>query len=364
MRAVVVRSYGRAEDVLELVNDAPVPEPAPDEILVRVHATALNSVDCSARMGYGRNVFSTLWGELPLILGRDVSGTVEATGSKVTRFKPGDEVYAAPHIGCYAEYVTVKAEHAAGKPASLTHLEAASLPFVALTAWTALVEHAGLAPDNCAGKKVVIPRAAGGVGSFAIQLMKAWGAHVTGICSSRNVDLVKRLGADEVIDYTRQDFTQVLNHCDVALDTVGKPADFETMDGRQPNAGSPEDFDEKLMSVLKTDADAVYVTICSPRMVLTDRYGLEEGTRRAEAVYRERAAAQVLLGRRYHWSFCMPSGKALEEIAGLIDNGAIRPVVDRVFPLEEIAAAHLYCESGCVQGKIVINVDAKEYPCE
>lgn len=359
MRAVVVGSYGCAEEVLELVNDAPVPQPEPDEILVRVHATSINSVDCSARSGYGRNVFSTLWGELPLILGRDVCGTVEATGTEVSRFQPGDEIYAAPHIGCYAEYVTVKAEHAARKPASLTHLEAASLPFVALTAWTALVEHAGLTPDNCAGKRVVIPRAAGGVGSFAIQLMKAWGAYVIGICSSRNVDLVKRLGADEVIDYTRQDFTQVLSHCDVALDTVGKPEDFESMNGRQANAGSPENYDEKIMSILKTDADAVYVTICSPRMVLTDRYGLEEGTRRAEEIFKERAAAQAELGRRYYWSFCMPSGKALEEIAGLIDSGDIRPVVDRVFPLDDIAAAHNYCESGRVQGKIVINVNAE-----
>src|SRR5690606_24415913 len=113
MRSVQVHRYGPAEDVLTLVEDTPVPEPAPDEILVEAHATSVNPVDCSARAGYGRNIFSTLWGGLPLILGRDVSGVVVAVGRDVEAFAPGDEVYAAPHIGCYAEYVTVKAAHAA-----------------------------------------------------------------------------------------------------------------------------------------------------------------------------------------------------------------------------------------------------------
>src|SRR5690606_32534903 len=146
-----------------------VPRPAPDEIIIRAHATAVNPVDCTARSGYGRNIFSTLWGSLPLILGRDVAGEVAAVGNRVTSFAPGDEVYAAPHIGCYAQYVAVKAEHAARKPRNLDHIEAASLPFVALTAYTALVDHAGLTASSAAGKKIVIPRAAGGVGSFAVQ---------------------------------------------------------------------------------------------------------------------------------------------------------------------------------------------------
>ena len=356
MRAVRIRRYGPAAEVLELVTDAPVPAPGPDEILVRGRATAINPVDCTARSGYGRDVFRGLWGPLPLILGRDVSGTVAAVGAAVKEFAPGDEVYAAPHIGCYAEYVVVKAEHAARKPRNLDHLEAASLPFVALTAWTALVEHAGLSPGNAAGKRVIIPRAAGGVGSFAVQLMKAWGAHVIALCSGRNVELVRGLGADEVIDYGKTDFTQVARDCDVALDTIGKPSDFESMDGMRPNAGSAEDFDEKLMSVLKVNAGAVYVTICSPKLVLADRFGPEEGARRAEDTFRARAAAQAASGRRYHWSFFTPSGSALAEIARLVEDRAIRPVVDRVFPLEEMVAAHEYCESGRAQGKIVIDI--------
>jgi len=358
MRSVQVHRYGPAEDVLTLVEDTPVPEPAPDEILVAAHATSVNPVDCSARAGYGRNIFSTLWGGLPLILGRDVSGVVVAVGRDVEAFAPGDEVYAAPHIGCYAEYVTVKAAHAARKPGNLSHLEAASLPFVALTAITALRDHVGLGPHDCAGRRVVVPRAAGGVGSFAIQLLKAWGASVTAICSTRNVELVTRLGADIVVDYRRQDFSRALSDYDVALDTIGKPSDFEAMDGKRYNEGSPDDFDEQLLSVLKTHADAAYVTICSPKMVLTDRYGLEEGLRRAEEIYARRREAQRALGRRYYWSFFNPDGGALAEVAALVEAGRVQPVIDRVFPLEEMAAAHLYCESGRAQGKIVIDIAA------
>ena len=355
MRSVTLSRYGPAE-VLELRADTPVPEPARDELLVRVLATSVNPVDCTARNGYGRNIFSALWGELPLILGRDVSGVVAAVGLDVDGFAPGDEVYAAPHIGCYAQYVAVKAEHAALKPRNLSHRETASLPFVALTTITALTGHAGLAAANAAGRKIVIPRAAGGVGSFAVQLARAWGAQVAAICSTRNVELVRSLGAEVVVDYLERDFREVLSGYDVAFDTVGKPADFAAVEGKQYNAGSPEDFDERLMSVLKTHAGAVYVTICSPKMVLTDRYGLEEGSRRAELVYRQRAAAQEALGRRYHWSFFTPDGRALAEVAGLVEAGKIRPVIDRIFPLEEMAAAHAYCESGKARGKIVIDV--------
>ena len=356
MRAVRIERYGSAQEVLTLSNDTPVPQPADDEILVNVHATAINPVDCVARNGYGRNIFSTLWGELPLILGRDISGVVTAIGRKVVQFSTGDEVYAAPHIGCYAEYVTVKAEHAAFKPRNLNHQEAASLPFVALTTWAALVDKAGMNAGNCAGRKVVIPRAAGGVGSFAVQLMKAWGAFVAGICSTRNVELVDDLGADEVVDYRRQDFTSMLRDYDVALDTIGKPSDFKAMHDKSYIQGVEDDFDEKLLSVLKKNADAVYVTVCSPKMALTDQYGLDEGVRRAEEIYQQRAKAQKRHKRRYLWSFFRPDGRALAQIAGMVEADKIRPVIDRVYPLEEMVAAHQYCESGQAQGKIVINV--------
>lgn len=355
MRAVVMRRYGAA-DVLEVCDDVPVPEPASDEILLRVHASSVNPVDCTARAGYGSNIFSTLWGSLPLVLGRDVSGVVVDAGRDVEQFTPGDEVYAAPHIGCYAEYVAVKAQHAALKPRNLTHVEAASLPFVALTTYAALVSNAGMSADEYAGKRVVVPRAAGGVGSFAVQLLKAWGARVAAICSTRNVGLLAELGADVIVDYTKQDYRELLSDYDVAFDTVGRPGDFEAVEGTKYNSGNPPDFDERLMSVLKQHAGAVYVTICSPKMVLTDLYGLVEGTRRAQLVYEERRAAQEALGRRYCWSFFSPSGEDLTEVAALAEKRAIKPVIDSVFPLERMTAAHEHCESGRAQGKIVIEI--------
>ncbi|MCC5867014.1 MAG: zinc-binding dehydrogenase [Gammaproteobacteria bacterium] len=356
MRAVQIRRYGPAEQVLELVEDVPVPVPAADEILIRASATAINPVDCTARNGYGRHFFSSLWGDLPLILGRDVSGTVVAAGSEVRSFSAGDEVYAAPHIGCYAEYVVVKAAHAATKPRNLDHLQAAALPFVALTTWSALVDHAGLSPGNAHGLQAVIPRAAGGVGSFAVQLLKAWGAHVSAICSTRNVELVRALGADVVIDYTRQDFSELLRDQDLVLDTVGKPSDFETMEGPRPNAGSEEDFDDKLLNVLKRGNDAVYVTICSPKMMLTDSLGLQQGLQQAQKIFQQRAAVQQALGRRYCWSFFNPSGAALARISELVESGDIKPVIDSEFALEDMVAAHQRSESGRTQGKIVIRI--------
>ena len=148
----------------------------------------------------------------------------------------------------------------------------------------------------------------------------------------------------------------MLSGYDVALDTIGKPSDFETVGGEGFVEGFEDDFDEKLVSVLKKNADAVYVTICSPMMALTDRYGLDEGTRLAKEIFQQRAEAQQQNGRRYFWSFFHPSGQTLASIAGLVEANRIRPVIDRVYALEEIVAAHKYCETRQAQGKIVIDI--------
>ncbi|ANO50518.1 zinc-binding dehydrogenase [Woeseia oceani] len=356
MRAIVIEKYGAAADVLLYKTDIPTPTIADNEVLIEVHASALNPVDCAARAGYGQNIFKTMWGELPLVLGRDAAGVIVQVGKNVAGFKCGDEVYAAPHIGCHAEYVAVDASYIAKKPRNLSYLEAASLPFVALTAWTALVDNAGFSAENAAGKKVVIPRAAGGVGSFAVQLMKAWGAYVVGLCSERNFDFVRALGADEVIDYTKADFSAQLTAFDCAFDTVGRSSDFESADLRGATDPAGEHFDEKLMSMLKRDSGAAYVTVCSPKMALTDRHGLDEGIERARVIFEERSAAQEKLGRRYYWSFCNPSGAALTEISQLLEQGKILPLIDKVYRLEHMVAAHEYCESKQAQGKIAIDI--------
>lgn len=360
MKAVEIHEYGAARSVLRLNDNAPTPKPAADEILIENFGTSINPVDCAARSGYGRDFFSQVgWGELPQILGRDASGTVAATGSAVRGFKVGDPVYAAPPIGCYAEYVTVKAEHAARKPAILSHLEAASLPFIALTAWSALVVDVGLTPETAAGRKVAVTRAAGGVGSFAVQLLKAWGAEVAGICSTRNVDFVRQLGADTIVDYDREDFLDRLSGYDLVFDLVGRKSDFDEIDMDYKagfDAGEGAEYDSQLMSILRPDSDATYVTVCSPKVAFTNRFGFEEGLHRAEQEYEVRAKSAAARGPRYLWSFFKPDGHALREIAALVDAGKIRPVIDRVYPLQDIAAAHEYCESKKAQGKIVVDI--------
>ncbi len=360
MKAVEIHQYGAARDVLHFNPDAPRPTPAADEILIENKATSINPVDCAARSGYGQNFFSRLgWGELPMILGRDASGVVVAKGRDVSELEVGDEVYAAPPIGCYAEFVTVKAAHAALKPGNLDHCQTASLPFVALTAWTALVNEAGLTPETAAGKKVVVPRAAGGVGSFAVQLLKAWGAEVAAICSTRNIELVKSLGADTVIDYTAQDFRDHLQDYDLALDLIGRKSDFDELDNDYKGGTDTADgshYDEQLMSVLRRDEKAVYVTVCSPKVAFTNKYGYDEGIRRAGEEYEKRAAIAAQSGYRYIWSFFNPDAVSLTRIREMIEAERIKPVIDRCYSLADIVKAHEYCETKQAQGKIVIDI--------
>jgi NADPH:quinone reductase-like Zn-dependent oxidoreductase len=338
MRAVQFDRYGPARDVLSVREDAIVPAPAPGELLVEVVASSVNPIDCAVRGGYGSAFFEHVTGDRPPMRpGRDIAGIVAALGPAVNGFEIGAPVYAATLGGANAEFARIPAQWVAPKPRRLTFGEAASLPYVALTTWTALVTHAGLTRANARGKHVAIPRAAGGVGSFATQLAKAWGARVTAICSTRNVGLVRDLGADEVIDYEQQDPAQRLADVDIAFDTS-----FDT--------------ETTLLNALRTGADAAYVSIVTPKLTLIDELGLDEGLRRGEAFLAERVAAQRALGRRYYWSFAQPGGAALREIAELVDAGRIRPVIDREFALDEIVAAHEYCESGRAQGKIVVRV--------
>ena len=329
---------GPAREVLRVALDTPVPQPDADEILVRVVASSVNPIDCAVRSGYGRAYFELKTGNRPpMCPGRDVAGLVAAVGSRVRDFRPGDAVYAATLGNANAELVRVPEAWAAPKPASLSFAQAASLPYVALTTWTALVTHAGLTPENAPGKRVVIPRAAGGVGTFATQLVKAWGGEVAAICSTRNVALVRNLGADLIIDYTKQDPAAVLRDIDIGFDTS-----FDT--------------EEMLLDSLKIGADAAYVSIVAPKLKLIDEHGLEDGLRRGDALFADRVAAQRALRRRYYWSFAQPDGAALRQIGRLTDEGRIRAVIDRTFALDQIVDAHEYCESGQAQGKIVVRV--------
>jgi len=340
MRAVELKSFGSAQEVLTVVSDAHKPSPAPGEVLIEVRAASVNPVDCAIRRGYGRDVFRGK-GQVgtqafPIRLGRDAAGVIAALGEHVAGFSIGDRVYTAPTRATQAEFIVADALEVARMPPALDFIQAASLPFVAMTAWNALVGQVGVTPQAARGMRVLITRGAGGVGSFAIQLMKAWGAHVASTCSSRNVEFVRSLGADEVIDYARTRVQEALKDYDVVLD------------------GS-FDMETDLLQTLKTHANAAYVSITSPKVRLADEFGLEEGSRRAERLLAARVAEQARLGRRYFWGFMRPDGAALARVADLVSRGRIRPLVDRVFPLADVALAHEYCEGGMARGKIMLD---------
>ncbi len=341
MRAVEFYAYGPASQVLRVAEDALPPIPGASEVLIRVLAASVNPVDCAIRNGYGKDVFR-LKGQVgpepfPQRLGRDAAGVVQAVGANVKGFQAGERVYCAPTKACQANLIAVDASEVAHMPAGLSFLEAASLPFVALTAWSALVGQAGLDEASAHQKRILITRGAGGVGSFAIQLMKAWGAYVATTCRSRHVDYLRQLRPDHIVDYTQTPIPEAVSHIDVALD-------------------SSFDAQEAVLSTLKTHAGASYITIVSPKMRLIDEFGLKEGVRRADAQLAEKVHAQSLLGRHYYWGFMKPDGAALAKVTQRIESGQIRPLIDKVFPLEQIALAHEYCESGEAQGKIVIDM--------
>ncbi|TWF82831.1 NADP-dependent oxidoreductase [Kitasatospora viridis] len=307
MRAVTQKTFGGPE-VLEVV-ETERPTPLPGEVLVKVHASAINPVDTFVRSG----AFPLL-GEPPFVLGWDVSGVVvEAAGG--ARYEVGDEVYGMPFFprqaGGYAEYVAAPSRQFALKPASLDHVHAAALPLAALTAWQGLVDLAKIGE----GDKVVVHRAAGGVGHLAVQIAKARGAYVIALASAAREEFVRGLGADEVIDSRAVDFTSVLKDVDVVFDS---------------NAEG-----ERSLAVLREGGTLVTI--------------LEH--RDEELAAKVRAA-----GRRFVGVSVEPDYAGLEAIAALVDEGKIRPFVEQTFPLDEAGKAHALVEDGHVQGKIVLTV--------
>ena len=312
----------------------PDPELRDDDVLVQIHAASVNPLDLKIRDGKLKLVLPY---RLPFILGNDLAGVVVRVGSRVRRFKQGDEVYARPdkdRIGAFAEFISIKEDAVANKPEELTMEEAASIPLVGLTAWQALVERANLKT----GQKVLIHAGSGGVGTIAIQLAKHVGATVATTTSTANIDWVKRLGADIVIDYRKGDFETILQDYDVVLDTLGG----EVL--------------EKSLRVLKPGGKLISIS-GPPDPDFAKDIGSSWSLRLAMRLlsYRIRKKAN-----RHHVSysflFMRPSGDQLREIGSLIDSGIIRPVVDRVFPFESTKNALAYLEKGRAKGKVIVKV--------
>ncbi len=311
MRAIVQREFGGPE-VLELA-EVEKPEPGPTEVLVRVRGAGVNPVDWKTRAG---RAFAR---ELPLTIGWDVAGDVEAVGAGVTRFAPGDRVFGMPSFpvpaGGYSEYVTAPSRQFARTPAGLSDVEAAALPLAALTAWQALVDTAAVS----AGDRVLIHAAAGGVGHLAVQIAKGRGAHVIGTARAVHHPLLAELGVDEAIDYTSEDFAATVRDADLVLDLVGGDTALHSL---------PTLRDGGLLILVPSSG------------------GIE----------RVRAAAG---GRvRVTGILVEPDRTGIEAIAALVEQGGLRVRVARTFPLAEAGAAHALGERGEIGGgKVVLTVD-------
>lgn len=330
MKAFAVDRYGGPEALA--LRDLAEPEPGAGELLVAMRAASVNPVDFKIRSG---GVKVLVKDRFPLVLGCDVSGVVARVGPGVTRFAPGDEVFARlskDRIGAFAELVLVDEALAATKPSNLTHAEAASIPLVGETSLQALVEIGRLQK----GQRVLIHAGSGGVGTFAIQLARHLGATVATTASAKNRALVERLGASEFVDYRTQRFEEVVAPCDVVFDTQGG----ETL--------------ERSFRVVKEGG--VIVTIGGkPDAKFAKAYGLNPVIvfalgimmRKVTRLAREKRA-------RFEYLFMRPDGEELRALAALLEGGVIKPVLDRTFPFAETKEAVAYVEAGRAVGKVVV----------
>jgi len=332
MQAFVVERYGNNEGVRAIE----LPEPAVGErdVLVRIHAASVNPVDFKIREGKLKPVLRY---RLPFVLGSDLAGEVVRVGARVRDFKPGDAVYGRANkmrIGTFAEYIAISEDDIALKPDSLDMVAAAAIPLAGLTAWQAFVDQYKLRR----GQRVLIHAGSGGVGTLAIQIAKHLGAFVATTTSTANVGWVKSLGADEVIDYRKQDFARELSGYDLVLDTLGGEALEKSFDVLKPGgtiisiSGPPDPAFAK-------EIGANFVVSLAMRLLSSKVRKLAER-------------------RRMHYSFFFmrPSGKQLRKLAALVDAHELRPIVDRVFPFEETKAALDYVEAGHAKGKVVVRM--------
>lgn len=332
MQALLLERYGGPDSAR--LAEVPAPTIGDEDLLVAVRAASVNPLDLKTRGGKVRVLLPY---RLPIVLGNDLAGVVTQVGASVRDFQVGDEIYARldkSRIGAFAQMAAVRARDAAFKPAGTTFEQAASLPLVGLTAWQALVDIAQVRP----GQRVLIHAGSGGVGSIAIQLARHFGAQVLTTVGERNIALACDLGADVAIDYRRERFEDVARDCDMVLDSAGgdtlvrsfacvKPGGVVVSIGQTPSAAFARQWG------------------LNPLLVLA--IGLL--ARKAQAAARARKA-------RFEYLFMRPDGDQLAQIARLVQAGAVRPLVDRVYPLAQIHEALAYSESGRATGKVVIRI--------
>lgn len=318
MKAAFIQKFG-STDVLE-IGERPKPEIKPDQVLIEVHAASVNPRDCLIRSG--KYPIKISLPKFPMILGSDVAGVVAEVGTAIRKFKIGDEVYAMQTafggFGAYAEFMAIKESAVGLKPKNMSFEEASAVPCAGLTAWQALLHDCKLKPRQT----VLIVGASGSVGSFGVQIAKDFGAAVVGVCSTRNVDLVRSLGADEVVDYTKEKFNDSIRGIDIILDTLGKE-----------NLAAVE-------SVLKPQG--IYITTLphGKQMLDTVRTGI------------------LPFGQKSKMVMVKAKGSDLDKIKEKIEAGKIRAVIDKVYPLEQVAEAHQYSSTFHTQGKLILKIKA------
>ncbi|WP_258131418.1 NADP-dependent oxidoreductase [Bacillus cereus] len=331
MKAMIIDRYGK---VPMRMAEVPTPEINEYEVLAEIHAASINPIDFKIRDG---KVKMLLKYEMPLILGNDFAGGITKVGSKVTRFKVGDEIYARPRknkIGTFAEYIAIHEDDIALKPKNLSFEEAASIPLVGLTSYQALHDIMQLQK----GQKILIHAGSGGVGTFAIQLAKIMGAIVTTTASEAGANLVTSLGADEIINYKTEKFEDILKNYDAVFDTIGGA----TL--------------EKSFNIIKRGGNIVSVS-----GMPNARFGKEFGsgffkTLLFSLASKKLTALEKKHNAQYSFLFMKPSGDQLRTIANYIEAGQIKPVIDRVFPFEDAQKAMEYSESGRAKGKIIVKI--------
>lgn len=332
MQAFIVERYGKKNALKQV--DMPTPELRDDEVLVEVHAAGVNLIDSKIRGGEFKLILPY---RTPFVLGHDVAGVVTRVGSRVRQFKVGDEVYSRPddlRIGTFAEMVAVREDSLSIKPKNLTMEEAASLPLVGLTVWQALVEKAKLKK----GQKVFIQAGSGGVGTFAIQLAKQLGATVATTTSTSNVAWVRDLGADVVIDYKKEDFEKVLSGYDVVLNSQDGKTLAKSLNVLRPGG---------MLITISGPADPLFAEEIKAPWFVRQVIGLLSLKTRRMA---------KRLGVDFSFLFMRANGSQLTQITSLVESGAIRPVIDKVFPFAAANEALAYVESGRAKGKVVIKV--------
>ena len=332
MKAFVVEHYGK--DGLRAA-DVPEPEIGDGDVLVKVSAAGINPLDSKVRDGEFKRLLKH---RTPFALGHDVAGVVTGVGSAVRDFQVGDEVYSRPRdlrIGTFAEYIAIDQDELAPKPTSLSLHEAAAVPLVSLAAWQALVERAHVKP----GQKVLVHAGSGGLGSTVIQLAKHLGAAVATTASGENAALVRSLGADVVVDYTKEDFAEVLSGYDVVLDSRGG----ENL--------------EKSLTILKPGGQAIGVA-GPPDPGFAKQLGAPKFMGVVMGLLSRKVRKQARkLGVSYSFLFMQANGGQLRELASLYDAGHLRPVIDKTFPFDQTIEALAYLEQGRANGKVVITLE-------